>query len=142
MARTIAKVCGKDDRAGIQNKFRKGDVRHCYADNAKLRERLGWQQTVSYEDGIRELVEWSEKVEAEDKFDEAATELKAKGLVSSLPDKTRITDDCPNSSSICRLERTAWRIAWSRAFGSGDGPVFPPIQKHPHPCPTTRVRCR
>lgn len=81
VARTIAKVCGKAIEPDIQNKFRKGDVRHCYADNTKLREKLGWTQTVSFEQGIRELVEWSERVEAEDRFEQAAAELKAKGLV-------------------------------------------------------------
>jgi len=81
VARTIARVCGKDIEPDIQNKFRKGDVRHCYANNVKLREKLGWKQNVEYEDGIRELVRWSERVEAEDQFDQAVAELKAKGLV-------------------------------------------------------------
>jgi dTDP-L-rhamnose 4-epimerase len=81
VARTIAKVCGKDIEPDIQHKFRKGDVRHCYADNTKLGRELGWRQKVSFEEGIRELVEWSEQVEAEDQFEKAAAELKSKGLV-------------------------------------------------------------
>ncbi|MCG3196270.1 MAG: dTDP-L-rhamnose 4-epimerase [bacterium] len=81
VARTIARVCGKDIEPDIQNKFRKGDVRHCYADNSKARALLGWEPKVAYENGIRELVEWSEKVEAEDRFEQAAAELRAKGLV-------------------------------------------------------------
>ena len=81
MARTIAKVCGKSIEPAIQDKFRKGDVRHCYADKTKLCEKLGWEPKVTFEEGIRELVEWSERVEAEDKFEQAAAELKAKGLV-------------------------------------------------------------
>ena len=81
VARTIANVCGKSIEPDIQNKFRKGDVRHCYADNTKLREKLGWEPKVTFEAGIKELVEWSDRVEAEDKFEQAAAELKAKGLV-------------------------------------------------------------
>lgn len=81
VARAIAKVCGKSIEPDIQHKFRKGDVRHCYADNSKLRDKLGWKPMVSFEDGVRELVEWSERVEAEDQFEKAAAELKAKGLV-------------------------------------------------------------
>ncbi len=81
VARTIARVCGKSIEPDIQHKFRKGDVRHCYADNTKLRRKLGWEPKIGFEDGIRELVEWSERVEAEDKFEQAAAELKAKGLV-------------------------------------------------------------
>jgi dTDP-L-rhamnose 4-epimerase len=81
VGRTIARVCGKEIEPAIQNKFRKGDVRHCYADITKARTLLGWKPRVSYEAGIRELVEWSEQVEAIDRFEEATAELKAKGLI-------------------------------------------------------------
>jgi dTDP-L-rhamnose 4-epimerase len=81
VGRTIARVCGKEIEPDIQNKFRKGDVRHCYADNTKIRTLLGWGPKVSFEEGIRELVGWSDGVEAVDRFEEAAAELKAKGLV-------------------------------------------------------------
>ena len=81
VATTIARACGKDIEPNIQDKFRKGDVRHCYADTTKLREKLGWEPTVSYEEGIRELVEWSAQAESVDRFEKAAEELKAKGLV-------------------------------------------------------------
>jgi len=81
VARTIARVCEKDIEPDIQHKYRKGDVRHCHADMTKLREKLGWSPRVSYEDGIRELVAWSETARAVDGFEKAAEELRAKGLV-------------------------------------------------------------
>lgn len=81
VARVIARVCGKEIEPDVQNKFRKGDVRHCYADNSRIRELLGWTPQVSFEEGIRELVGWSEGVEAEDRFEQATAELRAKGLV-------------------------------------------------------------
>jgi dTDP-L-rhamnose 4-epimerase len=82
MAEKIADLCGKGYiRPNIQNKFRKGDVRHCYADIALAKRYLGFEPSVSFETGMRELIGWSRGVEAEDKFEQAEQELKAKGLV-------------------------------------------------------------
>lgn len=81
VARTIARVCDKQIEPDIQMKFRKGDVRHCYADITRIQTLLGWNPQVKYEEGIRELVAWSEKVEAEDHFEQASAELRAKGLL-------------------------------------------------------------
>ena len=64
----------------ITNHFRKGDVRHCYADISKIRKRLGFSADVSFERGMMELVRWAESAPAEDKFELATQELKAKGL--------------------------------------------------------------
>jgi dTDP-L-rhamnose 4-epimerase len=80
VARAIARVCGKSIEPNITCQFRKGDVRHCFADITKARTLLGWEPTVSFSEGIRELVEWSKETEAVDQFEKAAQELKAKGL--------------------------------------------------------------
>jgi dTDP-L-rhamnose 4-epimerase len=81
VARTLAKVFGSDVEPEITEKFRKGDVRHCYADISKIKQQLGWAPKVSFEQGMRELIEWSRLAEADDKFDQAAEELKKKGIV-------------------------------------------------------------
>ena len=65
----------------VKNKFRKGDIRHCFSDISKARRILGYEPAVSFEDGMRELIEWSREAESEDKFDQAASELEAKGIV-------------------------------------------------------------
>ncbi len=77
----LAKLCNKSIEPDIQGKFRKGDVRHCYADNTRIQNLLGWSPRISFEDGLRELVEWSSRVVAEDRFEQATAELKAKGLL-------------------------------------------------------------
>ncbi len=65
----------------VEHRFRAGDVRHCVADISKARRLLGYEPTVAFEDGMRELVEWGRKVQAKDHFSEAYAELKKKGLL-------------------------------------------------------------
>ena len=65
----------------VERRFRAGDVRHCSADISKARRLLGYEPTVRFEDGMRELVEWGQTAEAKDAFAEAYAELKRKGLL-------------------------------------------------------------
>lgn len=76
----LAKLYGKDIKPSITHKFRKGDVRHCFADISKIKGRLGFSPKVSFEKGMKELIEWSRHAEAIDKFEIAAEELKKHGL--------------------------------------------------------------
>jgi dTDP-L-rhamnose 4-epimerase len=80
VAEILAEAYGKSIPPDITEKFRKGDVRHCYADNTKLRSLLGFVPKIAFEQGIRELIAWSQTVEAVDHFEEAKAELEAKGL--------------------------------------------------------------
>jgi dTDP-L-rhamnose 4-epimerase len=80
VAEILAKAYGKAIHPDVTKKFRKGDVRHCYADNAKLRRLLGFSPKFSFEEGIQGLIEWSQTAEAVDHFEEAKAELEAKGL--------------------------------------------------------------
>ena len=83
IARTLAKIYGKDIVPEITNTFRKGDVRHCISDAGKIEKSLGFKAEIDLENGLEELAEWTEKVSAADHFDSAAAELKAKGLIVS-----------------------------------------------------------
>ncbi|MFH1402730.1 MAG: SDR family NAD(P)-dependent oxidoreductase [Candidatus Altiarchaeota archaeon] len=80
VAETIARMVGSDVKPDITSKPRKGDVRHCYADMSKAEDILGLNDRMSFEDGMRELAEWSGGEHAVDKFDEARRELEEKGL--------------------------------------------------------------
>lgn len=42
----------------IVRKFRAGDIRHCYADIARIRTSLGYEPRYRFEDGVHELVAW------------------------------------------------------------------------------------
>ncbi len=81
IAEILARLYGKDITPEITNKFRKGDVRHCFADISKIKNKLGWEPKISFEQGMKELIGWSRNVKAEDKFEKAAQELKDKGLI-------------------------------------------------------------
>ena len=81
IASILAEKCGKNIKPDVTNKFRKGDIRHCFADISKIRNKLGYQPKISFNQGINELISWSEGVEAKDMFDSAEEELSKKGLI-------------------------------------------------------------
>ena len=80
VANGLADIYGIDIEAEVTHKFRKGDTRHCYANIDLIRSKLGFEPRVSLQEGLKELVEWSRGVKAEDHFEKAAKELAAKGL--------------------------------------------------------------
>jgi len=80
VAEKLAGLCQVDIKPHITSKYRKGDVRHCYADISKITSRIHWHPLVSLDDGFRELTKWSTEIEAVDRFAEAESELVARGL--------------------------------------------------------------
>ncbi|MFQ6071783.1 MAG: NAD-dependent epimerase/dehydratase family protein, partial [Methanosarcinales archaeon] len=80
IAETLLKLYNKDLEPEIVNKYRSGDIRHCYADISKIK-KLGYKPKVSFKNGMQELVKWSELQSAKDKSLEAYEELRERGLV-------------------------------------------------------------
>lgn len=59
IARKLGKSLGKSDiHPDITTEYRKGDIRHCYADITKARQLIGFYPTIALEDGLRELAGW------------------------------------------------------------------------------------
>jgi len=81
IAETLAGATGKLIKPKITRKFRKGDVRHCFAALGKIKKVLGFYSRISLKDGVAELIDWSKSIEAKDFFGKAAGELKQKGLI-------------------------------------------------------------
>lgn len=81
LAEKICELYGKEPKLEINGKFRKGDIRHCIADNSKARKLLDWQPKVSFNEGLKEIYEWSKTQESRDDFDKANKELREKGLI-------------------------------------------------------------
>ena len=61
-------------------KVRKLDVRHCFADISKISQLLEWKPEVEFEDGLKEIISWSQSEKAVDKLDSALRELERRGL--------------------------------------------------------------
>ena len=81
IAELLLRMYKGEQKPEITNRYRAGDIRHCFADITKIRNKLGFEPKILLEDGMRELVAWGESVEAEDMFERAHEELRRKGLV-------------------------------------------------------------
>jgi len=80
IARVIISLCQKKIDPKISNKFRAGDIRHCYADITKINSKLGFKPKISFREGMKRLIAWSLTQEAVDFTQKAQKELKEKGL--------------------------------------------------------------
>jgi dTDP-L-rhamnose 4-epimerase len=67
-------------KSEITYQFREGDIRHCYADISKIKEKLGYSSKHKFEDGIEELVHWVKEQHAEDRVEQARKELENRCL--------------------------------------------------------------
>jgi dTDP-L-rhamnose 4-epimerase len=66
----------------VLNKFRVGDIRHCFADITRIRELIGYAPRYMFEDGVRELVAWVREQQASHGSSNVAQhQLAAHGLV-------------------------------------------------------------
>jgi len=85
LARTLIKLYGKSSFSPyISNEYRKGDIRHCYADIQRARDLLNFNPSVSLEDGITELADWATTHGwgAIDLFEKALKELQERHLAT------------------------------------------------------------
>ena len=58
LARLLIKGLDSDIEPVIVNKFRTGDIRHCYADISLIRKEIGFEPKIRLSDGITELIHW------------------------------------------------------------------------------------
>jgi dTDP-L-rhamnose 4-epimerase len=82
VAEILARSLKKDIQPVITEKYRAGDIRHCYADITRARTLLGYEPQITHEEGFRELAEWLSEQEAEDKAETMLKELNAFGLTA------------------------------------------------------------
>jgi len=54
----IAEKLGSRLRPVLTGQYRRGDARHGWADISKMRRLLGWEPSLSAEDGFADLCEW------------------------------------------------------------------------------------
>lgn len=81
IANTLIKAYNSDSKINISGNYRLGDIRDNYADLSKIRNNLGFEPKVSFEEGIKRFTSWVEKQEVvEDKYEKSIEEMKEKGL--------------------------------------------------------------
>src|SRR3989338_8986047 len=79
IANVLIELYGSSIRPQVTCRFRKGDIRHCIADISKVKTKLGFKPKVSFQEGMKELIHYSQEGEAIDLFDQASQELKTRG---------------------------------------------------------------
>jgi len=85
LAETLTKRYNKPDlKPYISNEYRKGDIRHCYADIQRARRLLNFEPCISLEEGLTELAEWAKAHDwgAVDLFEKALKELRERHLAA------------------------------------------------------------
>lgn len=81
LAQRMASALGLDQiLPEITEKYRAGDIRHCFPDISRARQVLGYAPQVTLEAGLRDLAGWLEGQVAVDRVEEARAELVARGL--------------------------------------------------------------
>ncbi|HEX2982752.1 MAG TPA: SDR family NAD(P)-dependent oxidoreductase, partial [Ignavibacteriales bacterium] len=80
IARQMSLAMGKDNiEPVISQKYRAGDIRHCFSDISKAKRILNYEPQVPLEDGLAELADWLEGQIALDLVDTANSELIKRG---------------------------------------------------------------
>jgi dTDP-L-rhamnose 4-epimerase len=66
----------------ISGQYRKGDIRHNFADISLIKEKLGFVPSVDFETGLNLFCNWvNQQSPAEDRYEQSLSELKSKGLM-------------------------------------------------------------
>jgi dTDP-L-rhamnose 4-epimerase len=66
----------------ISGQYRKGDIRHNFADISLIKKVLGFEAKISFENGIQQFCNWvNQQNILTDNYDESLIEMKIKGLM-------------------------------------------------------------
>jgi dTDP-L-rhamnose 4-epimerase len=82
VARELGRALGVAMPIEITEKYRAGDIRHCFGDISVITELLGYRPQIGLKQGIEELVGWLESQQADDHVQEAVERLNVRGLVA------------------------------------------------------------
>lgn len=65
----------------VKGLARDGDVRHCFADIGLIRDKLNWKPEYSFERGLDILIGWLRDQRADDRTNDAYSDLEKRGLL-------------------------------------------------------------
>jgi dTDP-L-rhamnose 4-epimerase len=81
IAEDLSRILGRRHiTAEITQRYRTGDIRHCFADITLARTVLGYEPKVTFDQGMQELAAWLEGQIAISRVGEASSELFSRGL--------------------------------------------------------------
>jgi dTDP-L-rhamnose 4-epimerase len=78
--RALYHAFGQEPQSEVLHQWRAGDIRHCIADMTRTRRELGFEPSLSLEQGVRDVVEWSATQRSVDLTDQALEDLKVRSL--------------------------------------------------------------
>ena len=82
VAETLMKNYGITVETQITGQFRKGDIRHNFADISHIKEVTGFTPTVSFEQGIKQFTDWVNEQEIQtDTYERSLEEMRQRGLM-------------------------------------------------------------
>jgi dTDP-L-rhamnose 4-epimerase len=81
LATTLAGAIAPSVEPDVTQRWRAGDIRHCWADTARARDLLGFVATRDRAAALAELAEWVATEAPVDRTDAAIAELTARGLI-------------------------------------------------------------
>jgi dTDP-L-rhamnose 4-epimerase len=81
LAKTLLEVANFAVPVEVTGQYRVGDIRHCFADIGAISRDFGFRPKVTLRAGLSRFVAWAaSQAEYQDKSDEAADELRRRGL--------------------------------------------------------------
>lgn len=82
VAKSLMKNYEKEIPLEITGQYRKGDIRHNFADMHFIKERLGFTPVVDFESGIAKFCDWVKSQEIKnDQYEQSLAEMRSKGLM-------------------------------------------------------------
>ncbi|HEY1529082.1 MAG TPA: NAD-dependent epimerase/dehydratase family protein [Candidatus Angelobacter sp.] len=82
VAAELAQAMDSEIEAELTQKYRAGDVRHCFADISAARKFLGYAPQLHFADGLKDLVQWLRSQQPQDRAAEAVAQLSEFGLTA------------------------------------------------------------
>ncbi len=83
VAQVLMKNYGKEIPLEISGQYRKGDIRHNFADISLIKKELGFEAKTNFENGILQFCNWvNQQSLTEDKYEQSLEEMKGKGLLN------------------------------------------------------------
>jgi len=82
VAAELARAMDSDIPPELTQKYRAGDVRHCFADISAAKKFLGYSPRVRFAEGLKELVPWLCSQQPQDRAAEMVAELSEFGLTA------------------------------------------------------------